>query len=259
MMPAIRPEDSIAILLVAGMGRRLGNPDQRPKVLLEFGGKTLLERHLLALRAHGVGTIALTVGYGEEAIRREVGRLGLTDQVRFIRNSRYQDGSLVSLWAQREALRSGSSILLMDGDVLCGNAMISRLFSAEAENLLLVDRDFRPGDEPVKICFRDGRIVDFRKMPEHEFDWCGESVGFFRFSAAQAAALADACSAYMHQDRTDTEYEEAIRDLILAAPDRFTAVDVSDLPWTEIDFGQDVDYAREVSLPKLENGHEYRS
>jgi choline kinase len=47
------------------------------------------------------------------------------------------------------------------------------------------------------------------------------------------------------------EYEEAIRDLILEDPTRFTAEDVGDLPWTEIDFPEDVDRARDIILPQL--------
>ncbi len=48
------------------------------------------------------------------------------------------------------------------------------------------------------------------------------------------------------------EYEEAIRDLMLAQPDRFDAVDVTDLAWTEIDFEEDVVKARDIVLPQLE-------
>ena len=220
---------------------------------MTFNGKSLLERHLLALQANGIENIALTVGFEQEAIRREVVRLGWGDQVRFVENPRYREGSLLSLEAQREVLCGGSSILLMDGDVLYGDSMIGRLLSAEAENILLVDRNIEPGDEPVKICFREDRIVDFRKKPEHAYDWYGESVGFFRFSAAAAADLAANCSAYVARGQCDVEYEEAIRDLILSVPNRFTAIDISDLPWTEIDFPADVVRAREVILPKLEN------
>jgi choline kinase len=139
----------------------------------------------------------------------------------------------------------------MDGDVLYGDTMIARLLSGEAENVLLVDRAIEPGDEPVKICFRDGRIVDFRKKPEHPHDWYGESVGFFRFSPAMAAVLADGCAGYVERGQTGVEYEEAIRDAILQAPERFAAVDISGLPWTEIDFEADVLRARNVILPQL--------
>ena len=40
---------------------------------------------------------------------------------------------------------------------------------------------------------------------------------------------------------------------LLAEPARFTAADVSDLPWTEIDFPEDVAKAREAILPALED------
>ena len=66
-----------------------------------------------------------------------------------------------------------------------------------------------------------------------------------------AAKLADACDRYVAAGRTDVEYEEAIRDLLLAEPARFTAVDVTDLPWTEIDFPEDVVKAETEVRPAL--------
>jgi choline kinase len=140
----------------------------------------------------------------------------------------------------------------MDGDVLYPAQMIGRLLRGTTENILLVDRQIEPGDEPVKICFRNGHIVDFRKKPDRPHDWYGESVGFFRFSAAMASSLAARCCVYVDEGRTNVEYEEAIRDLILSEPERFGAEDISDLPWTEIDFDADVLRALNEILPQLE-------
>ena len=247
-------KDISAIILAAGVGRRLGPAHGWPKILLEFGGRTLLERHLAALRTCGVEKVSITVGHGRELIEAEAERLGWRDRVSFVHNARFREGSLVSLWAQSARLREGSPLLLMDGDVLYDSRMIARLLAAPGENVLLVDRDIEPGDEPVKICFRGARIVDFRKRPVHTHDWHGESVGFFRFSGAAAAALADRCAAYVEEGRADLEYEEAIRDLILADPDRFGAADVTALPWIEIDFEADVARARTEILPLLKCG-----
>jgi len=240
------------ILLVAGMGRRLADAGSGPKVLLEFGGQTLLERHLRTLLAYGIEDIALTVGYQSDAIRREVARLGLIERVRMVENPDFPVGSLVSLWLQDERLRGGRTVVLMDGDVLYDPGMIGRLLDTPAENVLLLDRDIEPGDEPVKICLREERIVDFRKKPEHACDWYGESVGFFRFSADTSRDLARRCCWYVAQGQTDLEYEEAIRDLILAEPERFQVADISDIAWTEIDFAEDVTRAREDILPRLD-------
>ena len=245
-------QTACAVILAAGVGRRLGAGDNPPKTMLNFGGKTLLERHLAALQASGIEDVSITVGHGRELIEAEVLRLGWRDRVSFVFNPRFREGSLVSLWAQSARLRSGRPLLLMDGDVLYDWRMIERLVGASGENILLVDRDIEPGDEPVKICFRRGRIVDFRKRPEHAHDWHGESVGFFRLTGAMAAALADRCADYLGNGHTHLEYEEAIRDLILAEPDRFSAADVSALPWIEIDFEADIARARSEVLPCLE-------
>jgi choline kinase len=173
-----------------------------------------------------------------------------------VENPRYREGSLLSLGAQRDRLRSGRPVLLMDADVLCDGRMFRALFRGACENTLLLDRGIEPGDEPVKICVaRDGAIVDFRKVPERPHAWHGESVGFFLFSAAAAAALADRVDAYVAAGATRVEYEEAIRDLLLAEPQRFGFVDVTDLPWTEIDFEADITRAEQLILPQLEAEH----
>jgi choline kinase len=248
----VRPENIAVILLVAGVGRRLNGAAEGPKVLLDFGGKTLLERHLAALEANGLEDIHLTVGYESDQIRAELGRLGHQDRITLVENPDYRLGSLVSFFVQNKLLTSGKTIILMDGDVLYPPEMIRRLLESPQENVLLLDRNIEPGDEPVKICLKDGKIVDFRKKPVQAHDWHGESVGFFRFSPEMAVELADICAIYVKEGRTREEYEEAIRDKILVEPDRFAATDISDIPWTEIDFIEDVERARQQILPRLE-------
>jgi choline kinase len=241
----------IAVILAAGVGKRLGASHNGPKVLLDMGGRSLLARRLDALAAEGVRDVSITTGFAADQIRAEVERAGHTGRVRYVENPRFGEGSLLSLQVQGEALRCGRDVLVMDGDVLHDRRMIRRLLDTPGDAVLLVDPELEPGDEPVKACFRDGVLVDFRKIPEHAHDRHGESVGFFRFSAAAARDLADRCDALAAQNPR-LEYEEAIRDLILADPHRFTAADVGDLPWTEIDFEADVARARAEILPQLE-------
>jgi choline kinase len=238
-----------AIILAAGVGRRLGRAG--PKITLEFGGKSLLERHIAALHASGVTDIAITVGHRADLVRNELMRMDVLQRVTLIDNPRYREGSMVSLWVQRARLASGATTLVMDGDVLYDRRMIARLLAARPENVLLLDRAIEPGDEPVKICLDGEEIVDFAKRPERAHEWHGESVGFFRFSADMAASLAERVAAYVEAGQGGAEYETAIRDLILAHPHRFGCEDVSDLPWTEIDFDCDVVRAQREILPRV--------
>jgi choline kinase len=245
------PADLVAIILAAGYGRRLADSHHGPKVLLEFDGVSLLERRLRTLQAAGVGAVSITIGHEAQRVRDAVARIAPGLDVTYVENPRFREGSLLSLLVQRPVMESGRPVLVMDGDVLHDRRMIDRLLDGPGEAVLLVDPELEPGDEPVKVCFRGDVIVDFRKKPEHAHDRHGESVGFFRFSPAMAARLAAQCQVRADAGGAMLEYEEAIRDLILQDPSDFTAEDVGDLPWTEIDFSEDVARARDIILPQL--------
>ena len=144
-------------------------------------------------------------------------------------------------------------MVLMDADVIYDDRLLARLIGSAAADCLLLDRNIEPGDEPVKICVQDGHIADFHKRPTRAYQWHGESVGFFRLSAATAAELARRAEAYVSGGRRGEEYEEPIRDMILdSAPGRFGFEDISGLPWTEIDFPDDVAKAA-LLVPELNN------
>lgn len=243
-----------ALILAAGVGERLGPvADGKPKSLLDMGGQSLLARQCHALRGLGIGAIHVVTGFGSELIDAELASLPAGERVRRLHNAEFRLGSILSLWTARAVLRSGSPVLLMDADVLCHAGVLAALARTHVPNCFLLDRDFEPGDEPVKLCVRTGRIVEFRKQlpPDLVCDLQGESVGFFRFAPVMASALADRCQHYVDAGRTREPYEEAIRDLALEAPDSFGYEDITGLPWVEIDFPADVARARAEILPRL--------
>ena len=176
------------VMLAAGIGSRLGlaGTDHPAKVLLRFGGKSLLQYHIEILRSHGIDELVLGVGYHHQDIDREIVALGAQDFVRTVFNENYEEGNIVTLWTLRDELCCDEPVLLMDADVLYDEDMIRRLVHSSHQNCLLLDRGFDPGDEPVKLCIRDGEIIEFRKWLSAEFDFCGESVGFFKLSAEAA-------------------------------------------------------------------------
>jgi choline kinase len=242
-----------AVMLAAGVGERLrAGADAPPKALLSFGGKSLLARHIALLRAAGVESLTLCVGFRAEALAHEVVLNGGQDFVQTVINPDYREGSIVSLWTAREALAKGGDVLLMDADVLYDQRLLAKLVGSEYANAFLLDRDIEPGEEPVKLCIRDGRIVDFEKRVEHEHDYHGESVGFFRFNHDMAEKLAVRVEALVTAGFRDIWYERAIRDLVLAEPEEFGWEEVTGLPWLEIDFREDIARAETEILPRLE-------
>jgi choline kinase len=241
-----------AVILAAGVGRRLDMENTPPKVLLRFGGRSLLERHLEILRYCGVERVELAVGHRAKEVEQEVAAVGATGFVRTRLNPDYRRGSIVSLWSLRQAFTRGEPLIFMDGDVLYDYRIMERLIASRHENCFLMDRSIEPGEEPVKLCMRDGRLVDFHKRPQLAHDWHGEWVGFAQFTPEIAARIAVAAERYVDSGRHDEIYEEAFRDVVLREPaGTFDVEDITGLPWVEIDFPEDVRRAEREVFPRL--------
>jgi len=237
-----------AVMLAAGVGRRLAI--EEPKVLLRFGGRTLLERHLAILSALGVNDAVIGIGHEALAIERALEALGQTD-VSTIYNPDYEQGSIVTLWRVRAALTAGGPVLLMDGDVLYDRRVLEPLAETHHADCLLVDRAFEPGDEPVKVGVVDGAPADFGKTIDPALDAYGESVGFFRLSERTANTLVETAGRMIEEGGSERPMEDAIAAVLRAASPPFGLEDVTGLPWIEIDFPEDVARAETEILPKL--------
>jgi choline kinase len=244
-----------AIILAAGRGSRLEqhNPDSPPKCLLEIGGRSLLARHLDILYRLGIRQTDIVLGYQANRVIEYISTLASRPDVAFHFNPRFEEGSVLSLWAAQETLTSGQPVIVMDADVLYHPGILQRLVETKKENCYLLDRDFPPGDEPVKIAVRDGLMVEFRKQLASglPYDLLGESVGFFRFGGACAASIAEECALFDTEGLDDAPHEEALRNVLLADPGSFGFEDVTGLPWIEIDFPEDVVRASNEILPAI--------
>lgn len=245
-----------AIILAAGRGLRLRQPEEQqlPKCLLKFGGKSLLERHLLLLREVGVTEIVLALGFRHDLVQSELDLLQWKPRPTVVVNDRFDRGSVLTVHTVADAMTRGGDILLMDADVLYDQRIMNALIAGRAPvNRLLIDREFEAGEEPVKVCVRDGSIVEFRKKvaADLKYDSVGESIGFFRYSEAGARRLATLVAQYVDTARTDMPHEEAVRDQLLERGQAFEVADVTGAPWIEIDFNEDVARATREVLPRL--------
>ncbi|MDB6015170.1 MAG: ADP-glucose pyrophosphorylase [Gammaproteobacteria bacterium] len=233
---------------------RLREAADVPKCLLSFDGMTLLERHLRLLRQAGVDEVVLALGWRHELVSAELDRLEWRPRPEIVLNPRFELGSVLTVHTVAEAMTRGGDVLLMDADVLYHDRIMAALVAgAKPVNRVLLDRDFEAGDEPVKLCVRDGVPVELRKQlaPDLKYDTIGESVGFFRFDNAGARRLAAIVSDYVGSDRAHLPHEEAVRDLFREGSQAVEVADVTGAPWIEIDFPNDVSRAEHEVLPQL--------
>lgn len=250
-----------AIMLAAGVGSRLerNSSEDSPKILLRFNGKSLLQHHIGILKSHGISELVIGVGHRRQEIDDQIADLGAQGFVRTVFNKDFTEGSVVTLWALRDELCCGSPVILMDADVLYDEEMFGRLVNSPHGNCLLLDRGYEDGAEPVKICVRDGQIVEFRKWLSTDFDFNGESVGFFKLEASEAKKIIAQAGLYVREGRRHEPYEEAIRDVLLTSRrDTFAFEDITGIPWIEIDFAEDIRRATDRILPDILNAQRER-
>ena len=245
-----------AIILAAGCGMRLQQSEDQhlPKCLLRFGGMTLLERHLRLLRSAGVSETVLALGFRHELVAADLDLMAWTPRPEIVLNPGFELGSMLTVHTVAEAMTRGGDVLLMDADVLYDDRIATALVAgARPVNRLLIDREFESGEEPVKVCVRNGELVEFRKKlpPDLAFDTIGESVGFFRLNADGARRLSELVADYVARGASHLPHEEAIRDLLLERAPPVEISDVTGAPWIEIDFPADVERASREVLPCL--------
>ena len=246
-----------AILYAAGRAMRLGEYTRgRNKVLFEFGGLSLLERHVMLLARARVPKLFVVTGHLREQLQATFPalqtRYGI--EIEEMYNADFTEGSALSMHASLPAVESArEGVLLMDGDVLYDGRLLERLLESPHRTALLVDRGYPAADDdPVLVPMRKGKPFEFLKRWRGEADSLGESVGFFKVGVSDLPLLMAETRARISGPGRAESYDEIIRALVKDG--RFGAVDVTGLPWTEVDFPADIEYANRVILPALEAG-----
>ena len=238
----------IGVILAAGMAKRLRPlTDEKPKCLLEVGGKTLLQRTVDAMISAGVKEFVVVTGYRAEMIREfltvnyQLSIINYIDNVDFEHNN-----NIFSLWLAMQKLH-GQEVLLMDSDILCDPEAVRRV--ARKTNPALAMQQHELGEEEMKIVVDEvGRITEISKTCSPA-DAIGESVGIEKMTPAYTEAIyQELRKMILDEGQIDIFYERAFERLIPQGH-TFEVVDTTDLFSYELDTPEDLEKAS-AALPK---------
>ena len=238
-----------ALILAAGIGKRLNF--NLPKILLKIGKKTLLERHYENLLNFGIKEIGLVIGYKSNYLVNFINKIDKDKKIKIFKNLKYKEGSIVSLVCAKSFFQKKGDLILMDGDVLYDKKILKKLIDTKKKDTLLIDKHFESGEEPVKVCIKNNKIYDFGKNVDNNFDFQGESVGFFKFSKKTSIKLLNESKKIKAKNKK-AMYEDAIQKLIKEKKFLMEYEHINNLPWIEIDFKKDLDLAKKNILKKID-------
>ena len=246
------------LVLAAGVGKRLASlTEDRPKGLLELGGRSLLARLLDGLQAAGVRETTVVVGYRQDLIREALGPSHRGMPLRYRVNPGYERGPRLSLWTGRAEFER-DDVVLADGDVLFAPALLDRVVVDPAPNAFLAEPDFLDtGEEQILYTVggadRTERVVALRRgimgPPAARYERRAEWVGFVKVGRAAGRDLAAVLDGFVRESQVEGDYEAALDALLAGHP--FVACPTAGLPWIEIDFPQDLQAAETEILPRI--------
>ncbi|MBK5230536.1 MAG: phosphocholine cytidylyltransferase family protein [Thermoleophilia bacterium] len=229
------------IYLAAGRGSRLGELcTDRPKALVEVGGRPLADRAFEYLRAAGFERIVAVTGHAAEQLEGH--------GVETLFNDRWQDeNNVVSLWRARDLVARGCAIV--NCDLLFEPELARRLAAAE-RTAILVDDALAVDDESMKATGADdGTLLRLHKsVPGGEA--IGEYIGLTRVDPADGPLLAEILDEFIAAGNVHVYYEDALEELARRRPVRIERV--GGLRWVEIDDHDDLTRAERELAPAID-------
>lgn len=177
-----------ALVLAAGMGTRLSPlTDDKPKAMVSFLGRPLIERQLEVLRSTGIEDIAIIGGFRSDRLQ------GLG--VPIVENRDYQRTNMVASMMCGAYLFDGTQDLVVSyGDILYEKRVLDGLLNKRGEVVVSADKNWldlwriRMNDpledaETFSVAGED-RIKELGQKPRDLQGIEGQYMGLNKFSAA---------------------------------------------------------------------------
>jgi choline kinase len=232
-----------AIILSAGQGSRLGHlVDDRPKCLIDFGGRSLLDRQLDTLAGNGVGEAVVVTGFHDDLINEALSRRSGGPDVRTIYNPFYKVAdNLGSLFMAREELSGDCQV--WTGDTLVSDTLMARVVGNDRAGICVtIDRKDSYDEDDMKVVVDpDGRLRAIGKRISQGVN--GESIGLLAFRSGGAERFREAIERDIRAPEGTTIWYLRVIHHLAERSDVWT-FDINGEEWGEVDFPEDVERAQ---------------
>ena len=181
---SINKENTKALIIAAGLGSRLKkHTENLPKCMLDFGGKTLLQRQLDAYKKNHIKNISLIRGYKKEKINYK--------GIKYFENPDYRNNNILNSIFYGEDVINGS-IIISYSDILFNSNVVKRTLDSDHDISVVVDIDWRgyyvgrkdhPISEAENVIFNSNNEVEkIGKINTGNEEVHGEFIGMIKLS-----------------------------------------------------------------------------
>lgn len=240
-----------AIILAAGMGKRLGELTQgNTKCMIKVGGETLISRLLHQLDKHHLSRVVMVVGYKGKELREYLNTLDVKTPIAYVENEIYdKTNNIYSLYMAKDYLQAEDT-LLFESDIIMEDAVIDKLVRNPYPDLALVDKYESWMDGTVVTLDEENRILRF--IPNSQFRYeeipsYYKTVNVYKFSKNFSQNMyVPFLEAYCKALGKNEYYEQVLRVINMLDNSGMRALPLEGEQWYEIDDIQDLDIAESI-------------
>ena len=240
-----------AIILAAGMGRRLGElTKENTKCMVPVNGVRLIDRLLGQLSQLNLNRIIIVVGYKGKELRDYIESNHKVQSIEFAENPIYdKTNNIYSLSIVKDRLQEDDT-LLIESDLIFSDRLFPMLLDNPYPNLALVAKYESWMDGTMVRLDEDQNIVNF--VSKEAFDYADvnsyyKTVNIYKLSREflqhQYVPFLDA---YTKAVGNNEYYENVLRIISMLNSHNMKALPIGNERWYEIDDKQDLDIAEAI-------------
>ena len=238
-----------ALMLAAGMGRRLGKyTEAQTKCMIEVGGRTLLDRAAESLKLAGVNRLIMVVGWeGDKLV--QYARENLCDlELEFVYNYDYEcTNNIYSLYMARDWLAQDDTLLL-ESDLIFAPDLLEKVVLCPNKNVAVVAKYQQWMDGTVVTLGKNGDIQEFIEKKDflyRDVERYYKTTNIYKFSKEFSTnQYLPFLQAYITAYGKNQYYETVLKAISHLAKAQLKAFILEEsIPWYEIDDAQDLDIA----------------
>ena len=240
-----------ALILAAGMGRRLGEKTRNnTKCMIEVNGVKLIDRVLGQLKSQNIGRVVIVAGYCREALMAHVGNDYEGLPIHWVVNPIYdKTNNIYSLALAKDELVKDDT-LLIESDLIFDDEMFDMILADPYPNLALVAKYETWMDGTMVRIDGDNNIVNFvpkKAFNYSEVDTYYKTVNIYKFSREFSEQVyVPFLDAYCRVMGNNEYYEQVLRVITLLDGANLKALPIGNKRWYEIDDVQDLDIAENI-------------
>ena len=181
---SINKNKTKCLIVAAGLGSRLkGHTENNPKCMLDFGGKTLLQRQLSSYKENDIEDVSLIRGYKKNKINYK--------GIKYFDNNDYKDNNILNSIFYGEEVINGN-IIISYSDILFEPFVVKRAIESDHDISVIVDIDWQdyyidrkdhPLSEAENVIFNsNNEVVKIGKIASDKEEVHGEFIGMIKLN-----------------------------------------------------------------------------